>query len=244
MINVKNQLKNLGITLAEFADKLQISRPTLDSYIQIFESGDKIPKEKYQTIFNKLFGKEINDKDKFFSTLAKYQRLIERDRVLGTSELNPKRTDVMNSVIREMKKDMVLDDCNEDIYRFINMLIRSYRNEPMFEKMVNYFLVLNGQKEVDFIKDNKVYLSNFCKVFYGIKNNMLEIDEEYLDIFYKRRDEIIQKRHKLKRTINKKLSDIINVKIEELTQLGINDIDINQLINEINIDDLIGGGEK
>ena len=58
MINVKNQLKNLGITLAEFADKLQISRPTLDSYIQIFESGDKIPKEKYQTIFNKLFGKE------------------------------------------------------------------------------------------------------------------------------------------------------------------------------------------
>ena len=114
----------------------------------------------------------------------------------------------------------------------------------MFEKMVNYFLVLNGQKEVDFIKDNKVYLSNFCKVFYGIKNNMLEIDEEYLDIFYKRRDEIIQKRHKLKRTINKKLSDIINVKIEELTQLGINDIDINKLINEINIDDLIGGGEK
>ena len=65
-----------------------------------------------------------------------------------------------------------------------------------------------------------------------------------IDIFYKRRDEIIQKRHKLKRTINKKLSDIINVKIEELTQLGINDIDINKLINEINIDDLIGGGEK
>ena len=39
MDNIKKYLKNVGITQKEFAERIGLSRPTLDTYIEMFESG-------------------------------------------------------------------------------------------------------------------------------------------------------------------------------------------------------------
>ena len=119
---IKKKLKELGITLAYFAESLSISRPTLDTYIDYFEKKEKIPKDKIQIIFERLFSEEIQTKEEFEDNLEQYKNLLERDKVLGTFELNAKSTDLMTSVINNIKEDMYSNDFNENIYIYINML--------------------------------------------------------------------------------------------------------------------------
>ena len=55
-MNIKKKLKDeIKINLSEFAKELEISRPTLNSYIEMFERGEKISSDKHQLIFEKLF---------------------------------------------------------------------------------------------------------------------------------------------------------------------------------------------
>ena len=50
-MDIKEKLKEIGIKLSDLARELEVSRPTLNIYIDNFEKGTKIPSEKYQLIF-------------------------------------------------------------------------------------------------------------------------------------------------------------------------------------------------
>ena len=63
-MNIRKLLQKNGLTLFSFAELLNISRPTLNSYIKIFESGSSIPNEKFQIIFEELFNQDLSN-DKF-----------------------------------------------------------------------------------------------------------------------------------------------------------------------------------
>lgn len=236
MRNVKPKLKSLGITLSECAKKLMISRPTLDSYIDLYENQQPIPQEKYQLIFDRLFSDEINDKETFLSEVDSVHFLIERDKMLGTLELDPQKTDIITSVIAEMKEDMYASDCNTDIYIFINMLIRSYRKNNMFQYLANYFLVLNGQIDINGINDEeKRFFSNCYKLFYDELNSLAGTNNDYLDKFYERVESLnIEKQQQLI-TLKNDLNDKIAKKISKLMKIGIDieDIGINELIENI-----------
>ena len=62
-MDIKNILQKNGLTLFGFAEMLNISRPTLNSYIRIFEAGSNIPNEKYQIIFEELFNYNLPEKE-------------------------------------------------------------------------------------------------------------------------------------------------------------------------------------
>lgn len=239
MINIKIKLKELGITLSEFASILEISRPTLDTYISLYESGEIIPKEKYNMIFNKLFGKNINDKDIFMKILNKYHRLIEKDRILGTSDLEARKTNILSSIIRELKNDMTLEDSEESIYIFVNMLIRSYRKDGIFCKIAKYFLVLYGKEDINNIsEEDEVYISNFHKIFFEEKNNMLKTDIKYLNCFKNEVEALVKKEEKSKEKIKNDLIDKVMKRLDELSQTGINikDVNIKELLNQIKVE--------
>ena len=60
-MEIKKNLKALDIKISKLATELGVSRPTLDAYIEYYESGQSIPNEGYQKIFEYLFsGEEIN----------------------------------------------------------------------------------------------------------------------------------------------------------------------------------------
>lgn len=240
MLDIKNKLKLLGITLADFANKLGISRPTLDNYIDMYEQNIVIPKEKYQSIFERLFSRDIDNKENFLKILESCHNLIERDRLLGTFELEAGKTDIINSVIEEMKKDMYSNNSDDDIYIFINMCIRSYKREKIFKKIARYFLILNGVKSLDAVaEDEYIYLSNYYKLFYEDKNDLLEINKEYNDLFFKKIKEIKEQGKKKKEMLEKMLIEKVKEKIQDSLSLGIDfeDLKINSILNNIKFDD-------
>ena len=52
---IKAVLKRNNILLTEFADSLNISRPTLDTYIRNYDSGVRLSNNLFQKIFDFLF---------------------------------------------------------------------------------------------------------------------------------------------------------------------------------------------
>lgn len=44
----------------------------------------------------------------------------------------------------------------------------------------------------DITKDEEIYISNYYKVFYEDKNNLLKVQNKYLEMFYKRTKEILE----------------------------------------------------
>lgn len=53
--SIKAFIKEKNETVSNVASKLQLSRPTFDTYIAAYESGLKITKGRYQKIFDSLF---------------------------------------------------------------------------------------------------------------------------------------------------------------------------------------------
>lgn len=141
MVDVRKILQKNGITLFSFAELLNISRPTLNSYIRAFESGSCIPNEKYQIIFEELFNYNLSE-DEFYKKLDKYHNLVRRDKAMGVLELEADATDLFTSVMDNIKKDFCSDDYDENIYIFINMLTSSYRTEEIFLHLSKYFWFL------------------------------------------------------------------------------------------------------
>ena len=56
----------MGITQKEFSERMGLSRPTLDAYIEMFENGKTIPKERYEIIFRRLFDSGNDSVAEFF----------------------------------------------------------------------------------------------------------------------------------------------------------------------------------
>ena len=79
MESIKKYLKSIGITQIYLAEALNISRPTLDLYIDLYEKQKNIPKERYNIIFQKLFDEKIDDKDEFLRRLDISRTLLNRD---------------------------------------------------------------------------------------------------------------------------------------------------------------------
>lgn len=236
---IKEKLKELGIKLGDFAEILSISRPTLYSYIECFEKGEKIPKDKFQSIFEKLFSEDVKSKEQFDEILQKYEKLIERDKLLGTIDLNVENTDLMTTIIEDIKDDMNSEEFDKDMYIFINMMIKSYKREPVFKHLAKYFLVLNGQLDIDTLNDDqRVLASNCYKVFNKFKKNELTFDEGYFDIMVQRIQEIERQKKERANDINKKIKDAINEQIQLKLSLGfdIDDIDFTEVVKNIAID--------
>ena len=55
VIMIKTILKRNNILLSQFANDLNISRPTLDAYIKSFDKGVALSNSLYQKIFEFLF---------------------------------------------------------------------------------------------------------------------------------------------------------------------------------------------
>lgn len=126
MHNIKRYLKDVGITQKEFAERIGLSRPTLDTYIEMFESGQTIPKERYDIIFKGLFDSDNGSKREFTKNLQQVENLLIRDKKYGTSDLEPEAADYVSLIIRNMNRDLKIADWNKDVYTFINILISNY----------------------------------------------------------------------------------------------------------------------
>lgn len=233
---IKSILKRNGFTLFDFAQKISISRPTLNSYIKMFEGGQEIPNEKYQIIFSILFGEENISNEKFQENLSSLNYLIERDNLLGTIDLEARKTDILSTVIEACKDDLYKDDCDISVHKFIPLMINSYRSNTTLNNLIKYFLYLNGILDVsDISESEKITLSNYYKVFKAETENKLTLDLVYLDLFYKRIDELDSERNNKQKEIKKRITELVKKEVKTLLQQGISidNMDTDEMVKQI-----------
>lgn len=194
MKNVKLYIKKIGFTQKELAERLKLSRPTLDSYIYIYEHDQKIPKERYDISFHRLFDYESFTREEFENELQEIEQLFEKDKRLGILDFSPSAADTYTSVINNMKEDMRNEGWSEDIYRFINTIISGYRkpeNKDVFKHLATYFLVLNNIIDTNNITDTqKPYLAKIYQCMYELTKDNINFDNEYYAKFLKRCNDI------------------------------------------------------
>lgn len=209
-MNIKARIKEYGSTLAELSKLLYISRPTLNNYIEMYEKNEIIPNEKYQIVFDDLFKEELSQ-DSFNKYVCRFNNLITKDELLGTTELNPVKTDTIYFLIEEMRRDLYNDDSNENIYIFIRLLLNSYRKVPEFQELINYFLTLNGL--LDFNKfniDEQNILSIYYEYFKNKKDNKIEFNVNKINDFKSR----IKKLENERKREQEKLENIIQERVK------------------------------
>lgn len=209
-MNIKARIKDYGSTLAELSKLLYISRPTLNNYIEMYEKNKIIPNEKYQIVFDDLFKEELSQ-DSFNKYVCRFNKLITKDELLGTTELNPVKTDTIYFLIEEMRRDLYNDDSDENIYIFIRLLLNSYRKVPEFQEIINYFLTLNGL--LDFNKfniDEQNTLSIYYEYFRNKKDNKIEFNVNKINDFKSR----IKKLENERKREQEKLENIIQERVK------------------------------
>lgn len=218
-MDIKNYLKENNITIAAFAKKLQISRPTLDAYITSFEKGETIPKEKYQIIFNSLFGEEKLPKEDFDGKLKSYSMMLDRDNKYGLDDLSAEDTDMVNRIMYAMISDIELDNYSKDVFYFIEMLINNYRREHLFRILSEYFCAFNSDCEIK--KEQINYFANIYSTMHKLKNTPIEYDELDYKAFLKRREEVKQEKERIRCQLKEDIEKKANTIIEEAEKRGV-----------------------
>lgn len=240
MHNIKQYLKEVGITQKEFAERIGLSRPTLDTYIEMYENGQTIPKERYDIIFKRLFDCNNHSSEEFNKNLQQVENLLNRDKKYGTSDLEPEAADYVSLIIRNMNKDLKMADWNKDVYTFINILISNYRENEIFKQLVEYFIYLNGIRSVETIKEDQIpYFANIFRAFRSLTENPSVYDEQDYQNFLNRCFEISESKKKVKDKRKNKLKERIQDMIAkyeskgvELSEEEIIEVIKNQIIQE------------
>ncbi len=233
---IKETLKRNGFTLSQFADSLNITRPTLNSYINLFEQGYTIPNEKYQLLFDSLFGMDYKSCVEFREQLENANYLIERDSLLGTMNLGAEKTDILSEIIESCKQDLFKPTYDINLYKFIVMFVNSYYENNVFQHLAKYFLTLNGFCDVDTLNQKeKIAISNYYNLFKNEVIGNLQLDILSLNAFYKRVYDLNSQKESKKEAIKKEVDLLISEKIEALVRLGIDidDIDTYEMIKRI-----------
>ncbi|MGL5903798.1 MAG: hypothetical protein ACRCZO_14050 [Cetobacterium sp.] len=231
-MKIKEKLKKYEITLNEFAEVLNLSRPTLNTYINQFEAGDQIGNKNYQEIFVKLFGTHDITREKFEEV---YQNLNFK---ANKDEYTKENREIMDSIIKKVKEDLRGKKETVALYKFINSAIHNYEKDKALTGYINYNLYLNGLKSMEKIKfKDKKLISNLFPVMKNYIDCKLKLNLEQYKKFKERTQEIelgrVKKQEELKVEIEKKIREEIERKMEQ--GLGIESIDIENILNSIKI---------
>lgn len=233
---IKERLKANKVTISEFAQNLQISRPTLDSYIKMYESGQELPNDKYKIVFDILFSDYVESIEEFKNRIEEVKNILHRDSILGTIDLDAEKTDLLTNIIEIAKSDLYDENCDLNVYRFIIMYLNSYKNVNVFTTLMKYFLTLNSRYNIEELEeDDKIALSNYFRIFSKQVNNELEFDQESYSMFLRRVDEIKDNEEKEKEEFKAQVSSLLNERIDELVDQGVDlkNINIQKLISNI-----------
>lgn len=233
-MDVKKILRDNNISLSDFANDLGISRPTLYAYIDMYERGLIIPKKKYQKIFSVLF--DCDNLDDFHLI---YNNLFNRNSKKILNDIDGLKDKLLKTTIENIENDFKTAGWNEDVYKFINIILSSYKREPLFSHVIRYFLVLNGQldyRSIDF--EDEKYLLYYYQMFSNDKYNRLDYNYQLEKEFIDRINEIQLNKNKKNNSMEKLILEKIKQEINVLQELGIelsNDELREFLINKLNL---------
>lgn len=208
-MEIKRQLKNLDVKISRLAQGLGISRPTLDSYIECYESGQQIPNERYRKIFEYLFSDEVDSTVEFAKRFDYVKRTF-----LQTQSANVSQS--KNQRMRNNISDFAHEAENEDgMLAFVNLLI-SNRNVDLVQAISDYFNYVNGFKQYnDATESNKhkAIFSWLYKIFSEYNAEEIQIEEASYAGFVEKSGKIFKKKES--NSVNDELLEYLQKNIPE-----------------------------
>ena len=206
-MNIKEQLKAIDVRISKLASGLEISRPTLDSYIDLYERGEKIPNEKYQEIFDYLFSEENASAIAFAQKYDYVKRIMLAEVKKGMEdEATAKRRSFLSGSIIACAND---EATKVETLEFIFLLMRSAEN-PAIKLLIEYICLSNGITDWDgkkMTEAEKAYFSSLSEFFDAFKSGNLKVDEERLAALLERNAEM--NGHRVKKPQEQELMDYL-----------------------------------
>lgn len=189
-MNIKEQLRAIDVKVSKLANGLEISRPTLDSYISLYERGEKIPNEKYQEIFDYLFS-EKNASAIAFAQKYDYVKRIMLAEVKQNmeDESAAKRRAFLSGSIIACAND---ESTNLETLEFIFLLMRNAES-PAIKLLIEYICLSNGITDwngKEMSEEEKAYFSSLSAFFDAFKAGKLKINKKRVDALLERNAEM------------------------------------------------------
>ena len=221
-MEIKKNLKALDIKISKLATELGVSRPTLDAYIEYYESGQSIPNEGYQKIFEYLFsGEEINSIE-FAQKYDYVKRIMLADAKAGAEKAI--RDERENKILNNIRDVLATGTVDEHLIEFINLFINN-RDNDLVKAIYMYFNYSNGfadlsKREIE--EKEKAIYSQLAKLFTNYKDNSIELLEEFYNQLKSKNQELIEA--KTIKVRDSEIVDYIKTKLNESEELDIEEL--------------------
>ena len=230
-MKIKDILKENNVKLIELSNILDISRPTLNSYIDEFEREGKISNKEYDSFFKKISKKNYESKEELLGDINEFRELLVNKKF---SDLLPENLRLLKNIYDKIYEDMKGKDKVVPIYKFIDSAINNYGEDKALSGYINYTLYLNGLKEIkEITTDDKILVSNIFPIIKKYEKSQLKMNDEGLREFYNRVDEIKKVREeryqKFEKALKEKLMEEFSIK-DELSKE-----DLKRILNNLDL---------
>ena len=230
-MKIKDILKENSVKLIELSNILDISRPTLNSYIDEFERNGKISNKEYNSFFKKISEKSYKNREELLRDINELRETLVNKKF---SDLLPENLILLQNIYDKIYEDMKGKDKVIPIYKFIDSAINNYGEDKALSGYINYTLYLNGLKEIKEITvDDKILVSNIFPIMKKYEKSQLKMNDEGLREFYNRVDEIKKIREeryqKFEKALKEKLMEEFSIK-DELSKE-----DLKRILNNLDL---------
>ena len=230
-MKIKNILKENNVKLIELSNILDISRPTLNSYIDEFEREGKISNKEYDSFFKKILKKTYTCREELFGDINEFKEFLIKKKY---GDFLPENLNLLQSIHNKIYKDMKGKNEVVAIYKFIESAINNYGEDKALSGYINYTLYLNGLKDIkEMTVDDKILVSNIFPIMKKYEKSELKINDEGLKKFYSRVDEIKKVREtryqKFEKELKEKLMKELSLKDE------LNKEDLRRILNNLDL---------
>lgn len=229
IMNINNFLKRIGLTKVELARELNLSRPTLNQYIELYESDHKIENERYAIIFNRLFSDDEITREQFDRLMDSVKFLLERDRKYDIGNLKPEDADLVARIHNRLISDITNNEDGDDgssvgkaqssakVYDTILLLLNNYHSNTIMRELAGYFSDLNTDSDLSRLSDeSKAYYAYFYSFFHPIVDHAPKLDKVQFELFLKRREEIKKQKEQSRANKTKNIRDRMKKTIDEV----------------------------
>lgn len=231
-MKIKDFLKRYKLTLKELAELLELSRPTLNSYINQYENGEEITNPQYQQIFKEIFSRDWKEKIEIVEEI----KLLKKNEIKIEDEYSLENLELINSIKEKMYSDMKGEKGVLPLYKFINSVLYNYNKDDGLTGYIDYNLFLNGLKDIGEISESeKTLVSNIFPIMRGHVEKNLSFNEEGYKLFIKRIEEIKKFREEESKRIEREFQERIKKELELKFNIGkvIDEDKISEILEKI-----------
>ena len=241
---IKLILKQNDVTLTEFANVLNISRPTLDSYIDLYDDGQTLKNQTYQKAFDFLFDNPMISENQFCKRYNYVKDFFgSKQESFGFEEKNEslshnKNDERLNLIFSKLKENIRSNPENQK--RKINMLkkinILLLNDLDYLESFLTYYLHVYGYRDItELDEQEQKQLANTYYFEQSHQNKNISIDDDKFKKFidfckknFNSKNKIIKK---IKGTLDEKITKLINEELDNYTSFD--QIDYESFIKKI-----------